>query len=118
MVAMEMTLEFQKQGFDVVFLCYENSVISKKIQDKIINIAFLKEHENLLKKIFRLRGILKQFRPQKMIINRLPSLKYVTPALIGLNEIELYCISHMLVDYHKKDIYHSLLYRRLKKSLP
>lgn len=117
MVAMEMTLEFQKQGFDVVFLCYDNSVISQKIQGKINNIAFLKEHESLLKKVFRLRGILKYFQPQKMIINRLPSLKYVTPALVGMKEIELFCISHMLVNYDKKDLYHSLLYRRLKRII-
>lgn len=117
MVAMEMALEFQKQEFDVVVLCYEDSVISKKILGKFQNIALLKERENLFKKIYRLREILKQHQPKKMIINRLPSLKHVTPALLGMKEIDLFCISHMLVNYHKKDLYHFLLYRRLKKII-
>lgn len=117
MVAYEMAIEFQNHGFEVLFLCYDKSVVNKKMTGKIKEIALLKESDHLFLKIFRLRKILNHFKPEKMIINRLPSLKYVTPALSGAKSVELFCISHMLVNYYKKDPIHYLLYRRIKRMI-
>lgn len=116
MVAAELTAEFQQQGFEACLVCCENTTLEATARQQGLAVETIAKKSSL-KKTLQLRKIINSFRPDKIIINRLPSLKFMVPALIGRPHIELFCISHMLVDYNKKDFYHSILYKRIKTMI-
>lgn len=116
MVSAELTAEFQQHGFDARLVCCEDTTLEKTARQMGLTVETIPQKSSL-KKTMQLRKLINSFRPNKIVINRLPSLKFMVPALIGRSSIDLFCISHMLVDYNKKDFYHGLLYKRIKTMI-
>lgn len=64
---------------------------------------------------FQLRRLLKQHKINTVILQQLKDIWLVSPALIGLSPVELLGFGHTFLSHSKKDLAHSLLYKRLDK---
>ncbi|MCK6595988.1 MAG: glycosyltransferase family 4 protein [Bdellovibrionaceae bacterium] len=117
MVSSELFIEFIDHGYEAIFLCYEGSSIDLRLKEKNLRTATINPKSSFIQKIISIYKIINHFEPSSIIVNRLPSLKYITPALVGKKNIKLTCLSHMLVNYTKKDIFHKLLYSRINKLI-
>lgn len=69
------------------------------------------------KVILKLKGLIKQFAPQALVIHWMKDLWIVVPALLGHSRIRLVGFGHMIVRIDKKDFLHRWLYGRLDKLI-
>lgn len=117
MAASELAMEFHKNNFDVLFGCYKDSPIVQVLKDNGIAYESIEGQASHLRKVVWFRKTIGEFNPETVLINRLPTLKALVPALVGKGRINLVALSHMLVNYKKKDPFHRVLYSRLNRLI-
>lgn len=115
MVALELVAELERHRYNVTALCYEDTPLAAELHRAGLSTRTLAARGSRFGKIWRLRQIFRELRPKHVILNRLPSLKLTVPALFGIDGVRVTGISHMLVNYPKKNLYHRWLYRHFDR---
>jgi glycosyltransferase involved in cell wall biosynthesis len=117
MVASEMAIEFQAHGYAVAVACYSNSPLEESLKAANIPYRAIEREAGHWRRTAWLRQCIAELEPESVLINRLPELKVVVPALLGKPKVRLVALSHMLVNYNKKDVFHRYLYSRIDQMI-
>jgi len=116
MVAFELACSFAEKGLNLTILGFKNSPLQKHCLEKGITFIPVDKSAGYFKRIRIIRQVIKSQNIDTLILQKLPSLKFIVPATLFLKkQIRIYGFSHILINVDKKDFLHKFLYARLTK---
>lgn len=116
MVAFELALSLIQKGFNIIIAGYANSPLEKYCRQNNVPFYALSENSNTLQKITFVRHLLVTKNIDTVIIQKLPSLKYIVPAKLFITrKIQIFAFSHIMININKKDFFHRFLYSHITK---
>ena len=111
-----LAVEQKRRGHDVFFICRKNTTVETEvIEAGLGHRSFSVINYIDLIFIWQLRKLIQRdgFRILHAHISQDPGL--ISPAIMGIKNVNLFFSLHMVVPAPKKDIYHRLEYRNIKK---
>ena len=116
MVAFELALSLIERGFDIIIAGYADSPLEKYCHQNNVPFYPLAASSNTFEKIVFVRNLLIKKNIDTIIIQKLPSLKYIVPAkLLVSQKIKIFAFSHIMININKKDFFHRFLYSHITK---
>ena len=106
----------QERGWQVYCLCLENSPVATKMTELSVKTFQVQSKGDALKKIFRIKKWLKQHNIQRVHCHKSGDI-LVTACLSLMMPIQVVFTEHMGISGPKKDLFHRLTYRHVKKVL-
>jgi len=114
MVVFETAVKMRNNGFAVTTVCPPGSPLQNKLVEAgLSTIGVQRKHKYFAPSVIRvIRKALKTGNYSTVLVQQTNDLWQVVPALIGMKQIRLVCVSHSFLGISKKDFLHSILYGR------
>lgn len=111
--------KFKQHGFEGIHYTLEQSKLDQKLKSMNLPVISIPQSGYLSwERIKQFRKSIREEGIKQIIVHHLKDLWFVTPALWGMNDVEVIGVSHMFIkNINKKDPLHWYLYRRLKKLI-
>lgn len=108
-----------EHGHESVCACLKDSPLAKASNQAALKTLLLPKSPRLwpFGSSLRLRAALREHQIDVVFVHHLKDLVKLLPALIGLNQVKLVGLSHVLVSRSKKDIFHRFIYSFLSKMI-
>lgn len=117
MVGVEFAIECQRRKLKPLFVCFEGSPAHQAVLRAGLEVETIDSGASTLKLIFWFRGLIKSRGIQKIVVQKLSTLKPLRFSVIGLPTVEIYGFAHMILNVKKKDLFHRFVYGKLKKLI-
>lgn len=116
MVAYENALALAKNHFDVYTLCIEDSPLEKHLKTRGLKTFCLPIRRGIFD-FLKIRRFIQNHQIQMIHVQLLKDLRLLSMALIGLNDVKVFGISHTFVNVNKKDFLHRWSYKKIHKLI-
>lgn len=115
MVAFENAMALTRHGAICHTLCFSGSPLEKHLREQNLPTVSLKRRG--FWDFIQVRRFLRKNKVQCLLIQLLKDLRMLAVALTGLDHIQVFAISHTLINVNKKDLFHRWTYGKLSKLI-